>query len=152
MILTGRYGQVQYDDTGAGGVALAVVASLKNWKMSQKTNKIDVTCFNDPNKKYVMGLKDISGSVAGFWDSSELTLFKAVDAPTPGMLSLVPNSQETVGTAPGVVPAFEGLAYIDVDIDTDVDGAPNISGDFVAAGAWDLNLLDTGTLLNQQAA
>jgi hypothetical protein len=139
MILTGRYGQVKYDDTG--GSTTVAIASLKSWKMSQKTNKIDVTCFNDPNKKYVMGLKDISGSVAGFWDSSELTLFKAVDASTPGTLELVPNEQETVGTAPGKIPSWTGLAYLDVDIDTTVDGAPAVAGDFVAAGPWAMNLI-----------
>lgn len=142
MILTGRYGQVLYDETGAGP-ATTPIASLKTWKLSQKTDKINVTCFNDLNKKYVMGMKDISGTVGGFWDADELTLFEAVDAPTPGLLSLVPNKNETIGTAPGIVPAFSGLAYLDVDIDTSVEGAPAISGEFVAAGDWELNLLAT---------
>jgi hypothetical protein len=139
MILTGRYGQVSYDPAGTTPVP---VLSLKSWKLSQKTAKIDVTCFNDANKKYVMGLKDISGSVAGFWDSSELTLFEAVDATVPGLLSLTPNINDsiTVDASP-VVPAFEGLAYLDVDIDTSVDGAPAVSGDFVAAGDWTLNAI-----------
>jgi hypothetical protein len=87
-----------------------------------------------------MGLKDISGSVGGFWNSDELTLFRAVDATDPGMLQLIPNFNDETGS-PLVVPAFEGLAYLDVDIDTDVEGAPKISGSFVAAGDWTLNAL-----------
>lgn len=141
MIKTGRFGQIQYDPAGdVSPLNLVVVTSLNTWKLSQKTDKINVTCFGDANKKYVMGLKDISGSMAGFWNVDELTLFQAVDAETPGMLSLIPNYTEEAGS-PLVVPAFTGLAYMDVDIDTNVEGAPAISGSFVAAGDWTLNIL-----------
>lgn len=141
MIKTGRYGQIKYDPTGdVSPLDLQIVSSLNTWKLSQKTDKINVTVFGDNNKKYVMGLKDISGSVGGFWNSDSLTLFRAVDAADPGLLHLVPNFNDQAGS-PLVVPAFEGLAYIDVDIDTDVEGAPKISGSFVAAGDWTLNIL-----------
>ncbi len=141
MIKTGRYGQVKYDPIGdESPLDLVVVSSINSWKLSQKTDKINVTCFGDNNKKYVMGLKDISGSLAGFWNSDSLTLFQAVDATDPGMLELVPNFNDLAGS-PEVVPAFQGLAYMDVDIDTDVEGAPKISGSFVAAGDWSLNIL-----------
>lgn len=139
MIKTGRYGQIKYDPAGdVSPLNLQIVTSLNTWKLSQKTDKVNVTCFGDRNKKYVMGLKDISGSLGGFWNVDELTLFSAVDAETPGMLSLIPNYTEEVSL---VVPAFTGLAYMDVDIDTNVEGAPAISGSFVAAGDWDLNIL-----------
>lgn len=141
MIKTGRYGQIKYDPAGdVSPLNLQLVTSISTWKLSQKTDKINVTCFGDNNKKYVMGLKDISGSLAGFWNSDELTLFIAVDAQTPGMLELIPNYTDEVGS-PLVVPAFQGLAYMDVDIDTNVEGAPAVSGSFVAAGDWTLNLL-----------
>jgi hypothetical protein len=94
MIKTGRYGQIKYDSAGdVSPLNLQVVGSLNTWKLSQKTDKINVTCFGDNNKKYVMGLKDISGSVGGFWNSDELTLFHAVDATEPGMLELIPELQ-----------------------------------------------------------
>jgi hypothetical protein len=140
-IKTGRYGQVKYDPNGEDSpLDLQTIVSLNTWKLSQKTDKINVTCFGDNNKKYVMGLKDISGSVGGFWNSSSLTLFQAVDAADPGFLELVPNFNDSIGS-PEVVPAFSGLAYLDVDIDTDVEGAPKITGSFVAAGDWSLNVL-----------
>ena len=139
MILAGRYGEILYDPAPVAVPAAPVaMANLKTWKLSQKTDQINVTCFNNANKRYVMGLKDISGSVGGFWDSEELALFEAVDSSTPGLLRLVPNKNDLVGAE---VPAFEGLAYLDVDIDTDVEGAPAITGNFVAAGDWTLNLL-----------
>lgn len=134
MIKTGRYGEIKYDPAGdVSPLNLVTVTSLNTWKLSQKTDKINVTCFGDNNKRYVTGLKDISGSVSGFWNVDELTLFSAVDAETPGMLQLIPNNTEEAGS-PLVVPAFTGLAYLDVDIDTSVEGAPAISGTFVAGG------------------
>src|SRR5215467_7678628 len=141
MIKTGRFGQVKYDPNGdVSPLNLQIVGSLDTWKLSQKTDKTNVTCFGDTNKKYVTGLPDISGSVGGFWNSDELTLFHAVVAATPGMLELIPNTTDEAGS-PLVVPAFQGLAYLDVDIDTDVAGAPKITGTFVAAGNWTLNIL-----------
>jgi hypothetical protein len=149
MITTGRYGEVKYAPDGLTAT-LAAILSLNVWKLSQKTDKVNVTCFGDANKKYVMGMKDISGTVGGFWNSDETTLFEAVDAAAPGLLELVPNKLDVVGTAPGVVPAWSGLAYLDVDIDTNVEGAPAVSGSFVAAGDWALNLIG-GSLLKKAA-
>src|SRR4029077_8712688 len=105
------------------------IASLNTWKLSLKTDKEDVTCFGAPNKVYVPGLKDISGSVGGFWDSSDVTLFEAADAPTPGNLQLVPNTTE---------PTFlwEGKAYMDADIDCSGLKVPKVTGSFMAAGPW----------------
>lgn len=129
MIKSGRYGQVLYDPAGVAPGTPVEIISLNNWKLSLKTDRIDVTCFGDENKVYVPGMKDVSGSVAGFWNSEELALFDAADAPTPGLLKLVPNNTE---------PTFfwTGLAYMDADIETPVDGAPAVSGTFSAAGPW----------------
>jgi hypothetical protein len=125
-IKTGRYGQVLYDPTGIG--TPAVIVSLNAWKLSTKTDKEDVTAFGDTNKVYVPGMKDTSGSVGGFWNSVELTLFEAADADTPGLLQLVPNNTEpTFG--------WEGLAYLDADIDCTLS-APKITGTWMAAGPW----------------
>jgi hypothetical protein len=125
-ILSGRYGKVLYDPAGTLPVE---IVSISSWKMSQKTDKIDVTCFGDTNKVYVPGMKDTTGEFGGFWNSAERVLWAAVDATTPGMLQLMPNSTE---------PTFfwEGLAYLDADIDTAVSEAPKITGTFSAAGPW----------------
>ena len=127
-IKTGRYGSVKYDATGAGGATLVEIVSLNAWKLSIKTDKEDVSCFSDTNKVYVPGLKDLTGSVSGFWNSAELTLFEAADAPTPGLLELMPNSTETTFK-------WSGLAYLDADIDCSLS-APKVTGTFAAAGPW----------------
>lgn len=129
MIKTGRDGQVLWDPAGVAPGTPVVVVSLNNWKLSLKTDRIDVSCFGDVNRVYVPGLKDVSGSLGGYWNSEELALVEAADMDTPGLLKLVPHASE---------PTFfwSGLAYMDADIDTSVDGAPALSGTFSAAGPW----------------
>jgi hypothetical protein len=125
-IKSGRYGTIKYDPAGITPVALV---ALNKWKLSQKTPMGKVTCFGDTNEVYVPGMKDVQGSITGFWNSTNVVLFQAVDAATPGKLELAPNSTE---------PTFKwsGLAYLDADIDCSVDGAPAVAGNFMAAGPW----------------
>jgi hypothetical protein len=125
-ILSGRNGQVLYDPLAVTPVLLA---SLKSWKASFKTDYIDVTCFGDANKVKVPGLPDVAGSGDGFWNSSNVVLFGAASATTPGKLKLVPNSTE---------PTFfwSGLAYMSADIDVPVAGAPGVSFSWTAAGPF----------------
>ena len=125
MIKSGRYGTVKYDPAGVTPVALI---SLNTWKLSLKTDYEEVTCFGDTNKVYVPGMRDISGSVAGFWNSDSVVLFEATEAATPGWLELAPNSTEAEFN-------WSGLAYLDADIDCSLS-APKIKSQFKAAGAW----------------
>jgi hypothetical protein len=125
-IKSGRNGQVMYDPAGVTPVALIARSS---WKASFKTDYIDVTCFGDVNKVKVPGLPDVSGSGDGFWDSTNVVLFAAASAVTPGKLKLVPNSTEATFFA-------SGLAYLSADIDVPVAGAPKVSFSWVAAGAF----------------
>jgi len=125
-IKTGRYGQVKYSPDG---IAAAVeIISINAWTASFKTEYEDVSCFGDENRVYIPGLRDSKGSLAGFWNSAELTLFEAAVATVPGKLELVPNSSE---------PTFfwSGLAYMDAEVDCSL-AAPKISGEWVAAGPW----------------
>ena len=124
-IKTGRYGTVKYDPAGVTPVLLI---SLNSWKLSLKTDYEDVTCFGDTNKVYVPGMRDISGSITGFWNSTNVVIFDATEATTPGKLELAPNSTEATFT-------FAGLAYLDADIDCSL-AAPKVSASFRAAGAW----------------
>lgn len=125
-IKTGRYGQVKYDPAG---ITPVLIISLNKWKLSTKTEKQKVTCFGDVNHVYVPGMKDISGSLSGFWNSVDVTLFDAADATVPGLLELVPNSTEATYK-------WSGLAYIDAEIDASAESAPTVSGSFMAAGPW----------------
>jgi hypothetical protein len=129
-IKTGRYGQVRWDPTGTPGspAALAVILSLNSWKLSLKTDYEDVSCFQDPNKVYVPGLRDISGSLGGFWNADGVAIFDATEATTPGLLELSPNTNEPTFN-------FSGLAYLDADIDCSI-AVPKVSSSFRAGGPW----------------
>jgi hypothetical protein len=125
-IKTGRNGQIKYDPAATTPVLLV---SLNKWKLSLKTDKQKVTCFGDTNHVYVPGMRDISGSINGFWNSSNFVLFTATESDTPGLLELIPNSSEAGFK-------WSGLAYLDADIDCTVEGAPAVSGSFMAAASW----------------
>jgi hypothetical protein len=125
-ILSGRDGQILYDPAATTPAALV---SLDKWKLSNKVDKIKVTCFGAVNHVYVPGMPDLSGTVSGFWDSANVVLFDAVTATAPGLLKLVPHTTESTFF-------WSGLAYFDADIDCSVDGAPAVTGSFMAAGPW----------------
>jgi hypothetical protein len=135
-IKTGRYGKVSYDPLG--GSALVLIISINSWKGSFATDYEDVSCFGDTNKVYIPGLMDIGGSFAGFWNSAELTLFKAAMSPTPGTLQLMPNTSEAAFF-------WQGPAYMSADIDCSMN-APKVTGTFKAAGSWSVpgQVLATG--------
>jgi hypothetical protein len=125
-IKTGRYGSILWDP--AGGAVTVPIISLNAWTLNQETEMEDVTCFGDENKVYIPGMKDTKGTVGGFWNSAEVTLWEAADSGTPGMLELLPNSQEPTFK-------FSGLAYLNASIDCSLS-APTIEGTFAAAGPW----------------
>jgi len=127
-VFSGRNGQVFWDSTGAG-TTFTQIASLSNWKLSSKTPKINVTVFGATNMQYVPGMRDMDGSFAGFWDSTETSYWDATTANTPGMLKLVPDS--TVA-----LKYWKGKAYLDASIDVPVEGAPAITSTIIAAGPW----------------
>jgi len=127
-ILSGRTGAVKYDPVPASPVSATTIVSLNTFKLSLKTDYEEVSCFGDTNKVYIPGLRDISGTFGGFWNSAELTLVHASAATTPGALQLFPNTTETTFY-------FEGTAYLDMDLDCSL-AAPKVTGNFRAAGPW----------------
>lgn len=128
-ILSGRNGKVSYSRLGTSPPTQLL--SINGFRISLRTDFEEVTCFGDTNKVYIPGLADVSGTFSGFWNSaSTIHIVAATKATTPGLLELEPNT-----TDPGNI--FEGLAYIDMDLDCSLN-APKITGNFRAAGAWAL--------------
>jgi hypothetical protein len=125
-ILSGRNGVVKYD---AAGVTPVEIISINEFKISWKTPKQKVTCFGDTNEVYVPGLPDVQGTLNGFWNSADTTLFEAALAEVPGMLELTPYVTEPLFK-------FSGLAYLDADLDVKVDAAPVVTGTWMAADSW----------------
>ena len=114
--------------TSAAGVASNVL-HLTNWTLNMATDKFETTSFGDLNKTYVQGLKDVQGTLAGFFDDAETKPFALADSSDGGKLYLYPSSD-----APTIY--FYGPAWLDASINTDVGGAIGISANFSANGAW----------------
>lgn len=126
--LHGKNGQVKMDP--AGGGALVVVADLNAWSLDMSTDRTEVTCFGDTNKRRVSGLPDFQGNLGGQWNAATSpTYFNAVLAGIPVTLRLIPNSTDA-----GVY--FNGLANVDGSISVDAKGDVKFTGKWDAAGNW----------------
>jgi hypothetical protein len=123
----GKKGLIYGSTSGTG--AAAPYVSLSNWTLDMATDKAEVTAFGDPNKTYVQGLKDIKGTLSGFWDNTGDTLFDAADSSDGVKLYLYPSSD-------AISKYFYGPAWLDASVATPSGGPVSVSGNFVANGAW----------------
>lgn len=123
----GRKGVIYISTTGS--TAATSIVNMKTWSLNMPTDKIDVTAFGDSNKKYVIGLPDATGSLSGWWDDTSDQLYDASRSTDGVKMYLYPSSD-----APSKY--WYGPAWVDFSITTDVQGAVEISADFVANGAW----------------
>lgn len=117
-----------YGSTTGTGVATSWI-SLSAWTLDAATDKVEVTAFQDANKTYVQGLKDLKGTISGWWDSADDSLFDAADSADGLKLYLYPAT-----TASTIY--WYGPAYIDASINVAVNGAISVTGNYVAAGSW----------------
>jgi hypothetical protein len=109
--------------------ALEIVSALDAWAYSAKRDRVDVTCFGDKNKRKVLGLPDISGTLSGFFNSADPVIFDVSDSSIAALLRLIPNRLEPDHY-------FQGLAYADASIKVDAKGAVSVDGTWDAAGDW----------------
>jgi len=116
------------------GTQPAAVASLDNWKLSYKTNFLDVTAFGDANKAIVPDLAQITGSFTGFWDDTETKPFATAKFAAGGYFYGYPDHTGVAGSY-----AY-GPMYATCDIDVPVSGPVKISGTFEASGNWYIGL------------
>lgn len=123
----GSKGMAYSSTTGTGTAAL--VASISAWTLDATTDKVEVTSFGDSNKVYVQGLKDLKGTISGFWDTADDSLFDGADSADGVKLYLYPAS-----TAPTFY--WYGAAFLDYSINVGVNGAIAYSANYVAAGSW----------------
>lgn len=110
------------------GVA-ASVASLSQWSLDMPTDRVETTSMLDLNKTYVQGLRDIKGSMTGFWEDSQDALFDASESTDGVKVYLYPSN-----LAPTVY--FYGPAWVDASINVSVNGAVGLTASFAANGQW----------------
>jgi hypothetical protein len=129
---SGRTGVVYLAIEASTGVATLCI-KLNAWTLNLATDKFEVTSFADTNKTYVQGLKDIQGTLGGFWDDTETKPFGGAASTTGVKLYLYPDS-----TAP--TKYAYGTAWLDASIETPVNGAVTTSMNFAAASSWYVGL------------
>lgn len=123
----GKKGLV-YVSEGNGASAVAV-NQLTKWSLDMSTDKLDVTCFGDANKVWVQSWGQFKGTFTGFWNDSEDTVFEAAASADGCYIYLYPSS-DAIGKY------WYGPAFLDVSMDTDVNGTVGMSGSFSASGNW----------------
>lgn len=123
----GQKGRVYISTTGSGNAAQAV--GLTSWSLDASSDRVEVTSFEDTNKTYVQGKKDISGEFSGVWDNATDNLFTGADSTDGVKLYLYPTADVTGKY-------WYGPAWLDASIEVSVDGAVTIKGSFQANGAW----------------
>ena len=109
----------------SGGTA-EPVAFLRQWSISFTTDNVEVTAFGDTNKVYVAGLPDASGSYSGFYDDATSQMFTSSQDGIARRFYLYPATTNATQY-------FFGTGLFDFSLETTVDGANTISGDFQAA-------------------
>lgn len=101
------------------------------------TDDVEVSGFGDPNKYYVTGKPDMSGSFSGFWDDATDELFAAAATSRTG--TAVPMIMY-----PDFVNAPTKYAYgdalVSASLSMDSNAAVAISGNWKAASPWVVNL------------
>jgi hypothetical protein len=103
------------------------VAFLNAWEINAETDKEDVTCFTDPNKIYVVGLPDASGSFGGFYDDGTVQTYSAASDGISRKFYLYPTSLDTQ--------YWYGYIFPDFKASGKVDGPVEISSEWNAASA-----------------
>lgn len=127
----GSKGSIKADPTGVGGVTAVAVGSMASFTLNMARNKADVTSFGDLNLTYVQGLPDIKGTLGGWFDSDEMTIFDIALGDVACFLELIPS---TIVTPTPIM--WSGKAWLDASIDVKATGAVSVAGNFVAADAW----------------
>jgi len=123
----GKTGVVYMSTTGTG--TAVPTTAFKSFTLNMPTDKVEVSAFGDTNKQYVQGLADVSGDLSGWWDDTFDSLYDAA-ASTDGIkLYLYPSSSATTKY-------WYGPAWVDFSISTANDAGVEITGSFVANGAW----------------
>lgn len=122
----GRNGAL-YVSLTSGGTA-EPLAYTKKWSVDFKTDRQDVTAFQDTGKVYVSGLPDASGSFDGFYDTATAGTYTAAVDGLARKFYLYPTTS-SVGTY------FYGTAFFDFSIDTDVAGAVTYKGTWSAGSS-----------------
>lgn len=101
---------------------------MNKWSIEFTTPDINVTAFGDTNQVYVAGLPDAAGDFEGWYDTATAQLYTAATDGQARAMYLYPDNSITTTY-------FYGTATFDFKLDSSVDGAVAVSGEWKAATA-----------------
>jgi hypothetical protein len=127
----GKSGLVYVSTTGTG--TASSVLRQTAWTLDLSTDLVETTSFGDSNKTYVQGLRNIQGTLSGFWDDTESKLFSGSTSADGVKVYLYPSSTALTKYA-------YGPAWLSVTMETGVADAVQVNTSFSANGAWGVNL------------
>jgi hypothetical protein len=130
--LHGKNGAIYINGGKPGGAygSGTKLAGRTEWSLNLNRDFVDATAFGDRNKRYLVGLKDISGTYAGHLDTSgDLGVHCADLDEIPVYLYADDREGEEI------VIAF-GLGFLDASISGSNTDSLKSSGNFRAAGNW----------------
>jgi hypothetical protein len=104
------------------------IGLIQEWALDMATDKVETTALGDPNKTYVVGLKDLKGTATAFWDRLDDTIFEAAESLVGCELAIWPSRGSPV--------CWNGPAWLDASIKGGVTSAVTIDISFSANGAW----------------
>lgn len=121
-------GLKKHGKDGAIYVDGTLVAAKAEWSLSLARDTVEATSFGDTNKTYLVGLRDISGTYAGFLDNSGDVMLTAAGEDAK-FIELYSDDTNNILVA-------SGSGFIDATINCSITDAVRINGNFRAQGPW----------------
>jgi len=120
----------------SGGIRAAYKAE---WTLNRSRDYVDATAFGDPNKVWLAGLPDVSGTFRGLLnvgDSGDI-LF---DASTSDAQQLYLYASDGTLAGSTEILVAHGPALMDAQVTVSNTDAARITGNFRASDAWTIDL------------
>lgn len=109
------------------------VAEKTDWSVQLNRDYVDATSFGNTNKTYLAGLRNFQGTYSGFLNTDGDDM---LDATAQDEQLIYLYAQDT-GTP---ILVAHGSGFIDATVNTSVNDAVKITGEFRAQGNWTVDL------------
>jgi hypothetical protein len=121
----GANGLVYLSTTGTGTPAL--VGAMRAFTIDNSTDEIDTTEFGATNRTSVQGFPTSRGTLEGFWASDDTTLRQAATSVDGTNMAVYPSRN-------AMSKYFGGPAWVDMSLNSAVDAAVTVTGNWRARG------------------
>ena len=139
--LHGKGGAIYIGGTFASKTAIPTNSNRltfkSEWTLNRSRDYVDATAFGDPNKVWLAGLPDISGTFRGLLDVGGDLLFSASTSDAQDLF-LMASDGTLAGTTAIMVAHGPGL--LDAQVTVGNADAARITGNYRASAAWTIDL------------